>query len=119
MQSLLSGDQNGDCGKHLVAFSFSDDRSHQLERTASSSRVSWQATRGFPLCRDIYARQGWASWSGAATSGALVNFTTDPDGLCMHVRLRCGRAYAILGENGSLSGKHEGMVLEPNSRLYD
>lgn len=116
---MLSSDQNGDGGKRLVAFSFPDDRSHQLERRASSSRISWQATRGFPLCKNVYTDQGSASWSGAATRGVVISFAMDPDGLCVNMRLRCGRVYAVLSENGSPSGKHEGMVLEPNARLYD
>jgi hypothetical protein len=119
MQSLLSSDQHGDGGKSLVAFSFPHDCSQQLESRASSSRVSWHATRGYALCKDVYTHQGWASWAGAATRGVLVNFVMDPDGLCIHMRLRCGQVYAVLSENGSSSGKHEGMVLEPNARLYD
>jgi hypothetical protein len=119
MQSLLRSDQNEDAGKSLVAFSFPDDHSQLLDSRASSSRVSWQATRGYALCKDVYTHQGWTSWSGAATKGALVKFARDPDGLCVHMRLRCGRVYAVLSENSSPSEKHEGMVLEPGARLYD
>lgn len=117
MQFLLSSDQNRDGRQSLVAFSFPDDHSCQLESTASSSRISWQATRGYPLCEDVYTHQRWASWAGAATGGALVTFGNDPDGLCYHVKVRCGQVYAFLNENGSPLGRHEGMVLEPNARL--
>ena len=115
---MLKSNLEGDNGKSLVAFSFPDDQSQLLESKVSLSRISWQATKGYSMCKDVYTYQGWASWSGAATKGALVRFTMDPDGLCTQIRLRCGRVYVVLSENGS-SPRHEGMVLGPNARVYD
>jgi hypothetical protein len=119
MQSLLSSDRKGDGGKTLVALDFPSNlpKDSELESRACSSRISWQATRGWVWCKDVYTHQGWASWSGAATKGASVKFGMDPDGLCIHMRLRSGRVYVVLSENGSPLGKHEGIVLEPNARL--
>lgn len=118
MQFLLMSDREGDGRKTLVAFSFPDYHC-PLEDRASSSGISWLATRGNALCKDISTHQGWASWSGVATWGALVNCWTDPDGLCIHMRLQCGRVYGVLSEGSSPSEQHEGIVLEPNARLYD
>lgn len=119
MQSLLSSHMEEDGGKSLFAHYFPGDSPHRLESTASSSRIAWQATKGHQLCKDLFTHQGWASWCGAATKGALVKLPMDPDGLCIHMRLRSGKLYAILEDNSPLTRRYEGLVLGPNSRLYE
>jgi hypothetical protein len=114
MESLLISHEKGNGGKSLLSESFPVDCPHRLESTASSSRIAWQATKGDPLCKDIFTHQGWASWGGAATKGSFVKFPTDPDGLCVHLRLRAGEMYVILEDNG----RYEGLVVGPNARLY-
>jgi hypothetical protein len=51
--------------------------------------------------------------------GALVTFPMDPDGLCIHMRLHSGRMYAMFEDNNPLATGHEGLVIEPNTRLYE
>jgi hypothetical protein len=117
MQSLLSSHMEGNDGKSLLAHYFPGDSPRRLESTACSSRIAWQATKGHKLCKDLFTHQEWASWCGAATKGALIKFPMDPDGLCIHMRLRSGKVYAILEDNSPLAKRHEGLVLGPNARL--
>jgi hypothetical protein len=117
MQSLLSSHAEGEGGKSLLAQSFPVDSPQGLERTACSSRVAWQATKGQKMCKDTVTNQDWASWGGAATKGALVEFGMDLDGLCIHLRLRTGNVYLILEDNSSPANRHEGLVLGPGARL--
>src|ERR1700682_990374 len=100
MQSLLSSHREGDDGKSLLAHYFPGDSPCRLESTACSSRIAWQATKGHELCKDFYTHQGWASWCGAATKGALITLPMDPDGLCLHLRLRSGTLFVILEDTG-------------------
>jgi hypothetical protein len=117
IQSLLSSHAEGEGGKSLLAHSFPVDSPPELERTASSSRIAWQATKGDTLCKDIYTHQDWATWGGAATEGALVRFPMDRDGLCIHLRLRTGKIYLILEDNSSPAKRYEGLLLGPGDRL--
>lgn len=118
MDSLLISHEKGDGGKSLLSNSFPVDSPYKLESTVSSSRTAWQATKGDPLCKDIFTHQGWASWGGAATKGSLVKFPMDADGLCVHLRLRTGELYVILEDNGPGATRYEGLVVGPNARLY-
>lgn len=118
MRSLLKSHEEGDEGKSLLARYFPGDSTHRLESTACSSRIAWQATKGHELCKDLFTHQNWASWCGAATKGVFMTFPMDPDGLCIHLRLRSGKVYVILEDTSLLARRHEGLVLGPNSRLY-
>ena len=91
MQSLLSSHMEKDGGKSLFAHYFPGDSPHRLGSTASSSQIAWQATKGHQLCKDLFTHQGWASWCGAVTKGAVVKLPLDPDGLCIHMRLQSGK----------------------------
>ncbi|KAF8221759.1 hypothetical protein L208DRAFT_1382129 [Tricholoma matsutake] len=108
MQSLLNSHLKGDDGKSLFAHYLPGDSPHWLENTANSSQLAWKAIKGQSLCKDIFTHQEWASWCGAATSGALVNFPMDPDGLSIHLRLCSGMAYAMLKDD---MARHEGIVI--------
>jgi hypothetical protein len=119
MQSLLHSHKQGNDGKSLLAHYFPGDSPHRLESTACSSRIAWQATKGHELCKDIFTHQGWASWCGAATKGVLITFPMDPDGLCLHLRLRSGKCYVILEDTSPIARRHEGLVLGPNDRLCE
>jgi hypothetical protein len=119
MESLLQSHEELDGGKSLLANSFPVDSPQRLENRASSSRIAWQATKGNTFCKDIFTHQGWASWGGAATKGSLVKFPMDPDGLCVHLRLLTGELYVILEDARQLTRRCEGVVLRPNSRLYE
>lgn len=117
MESLLISHRGGDGGKSLVANSFPIDSLIKLERRVSSTRISWQATKGDALCKDIFTHQGWASWGGAATKGSFVDFPMDPDGLCLHLRVRSGEIYVMLEDNATGERRCEGVVAGPNARL--
>ena len=67
IQSLLNSHLEGDGGKSLLVHSFPYDSPHPPERTASSSWIAWQATKGDKMCKDIFTHQEWAFWGGAAT----------------------------------------------------
>lgn len=117
VQALLSSHAEGEAGKSLLAHYFPIDSFPDLERTASSSRIAWNATKGGKLCKDIFTHQDWARWGGAATMGALVEFPMDQDGLCIHLKLRTGKVYLILEDNSSSVKRYEGLVLGPGDRL--
>lgn len=119
MWSLLNSHVEGNGRKSLLAHYFPGDSLHQLESIASSSQIAWQATKGQSLCKDLLTHQEWANWCGATTMGALADFPRDPDGLCIHMRLQSGKVYAIFKDTSPLSELHEGLVLEPNTRLYE